>query len=366
MCKSKSFYKGNNLVLMKSKKEFNTNLDDLSYQNEILRHVSRTFALTIPELPHALRIVISNAYLLCRIADTIEDDKSMSIEKKKEYSDLFIDVVKKNKDADLFAEKLFTLLSPEATDAEHNLIANTKKIIRITHSFNSRQRKALERCVSTMCKGMSKYQDLETLNGLKDIDDMNEYCYYVAGVVGEMLTELFCDYSSEIDVHQNELMKLAISFGQGLQMTNILKDIWDDHERGACWLPSDHFRKHGIDIKQKSPGKNKSGFEDALTELLGIAHVHLKNALRYTLLIPKKEKGLRKFCLWAIGMAILTLEKIRKKPNFTSGRQVKISHRDVKITILITSLFVKNNNILRCLFKYCGRHLPSMNIHERL
>ena len=351
---------------MKLKEDFNTNLDDLSYQSEILQHVSRTFALTIPELPHALRIVISNAYLLCRIADTIEDDKSMSLEKKKEYSELFVDVVNKNKDADLFSKKLFSLLSPEATEAEHNLIANTKKIIRITHSFNNRQRRALEKCISKMCKGMTKYQNLETLNGLKDMDDMNEYCYYVAGIVGEMLTELFCDYSSDIDAHQNELMELAISFGQGLQMTNILKDIWDDHKRGACWLPSDYFKKHGIDIKQKSPGKNKSGFEDALLELLSIAYTHLKHALHYTLLIPKKEKGLRKFCLWAIGMAVLTLEKIRKKPNFTSGKQVKISHRDVKMTILITSLFVRNNGILRYLFKFYGRHLPSISIHERL
>ena len=365
MCKI-SFLVKRKLVLMKSKEEFNTNLDDISYQHEILQHVSRTFALTIPELPDSLQIVISNAYLLCRIADTIEDDKSMSVEKKKEYTDLFIDVVKKNKNADEFSEELFSLLSPTATEAEHDLIANTKRIIRITHNFNNRQRKALERCVSIMCKGMAKYQNIETLTGLESLDDMNEYCYYVAGVVGEMLTELFCDYSTEIDTHQNELMKLAISFGQGLQMTNILKDIWDDHRRGACWLPCDHFRKYGIDVKHKMPGNNKSGFDDALIELLGIAYSHLNNALHYTLLIPTKEKGLRKFCLWAIGMAVLTLEKIRKKPDFINGKQVKISRRDVRITTLITSIFVSNDAILRYLFKFSGRHLPSVGIHEKL
>ena len=80
---------------MKSIEDFSINLDDLSYQSEILQHVSRTFALTIPELPHDLRIVISNAYLLCRIADTIEDDKLMSAKEKNEYVNLFIDVVKK-------------------------------------------------------------------------------------------------------------------------------------------------------------------------------------------------------------------------------------------------------------------------------
>ena len=47
---------------------------DEDYQNRILPHVSRTFALTIPQLPPALRTPVTNAYLLCRIADTIEDE----------------------------------------------------------------------------------------------------------------------------------------------------------------------------------------------------------------------------------------------------------------------------------------------------
>ena len=92
----------------------------------------------------------------------------------------------------------------------------------------------------------------------------------------------------------------------------------------------------------------------------------MNNALRYTLLIPTKEKGLRKFCLWAIGMAVLTLEKIRKKPDFINGKQVKISRHDVRITTLITSIFVSNDAILRYLFKFSGRHLPSVGIHEKL
>ena len=46
---------------------------DASYQESILPLVSRTFALTIPELPQPLSGVVTTAYLLCRIADTIED-----------------------------------------------------------------------------------------------------------------------------------------------------------------------------------------------------------------------------------------------------------------------------------------------------
>ena len=113
----------------------------------------------------------------------------------------------------------------------------------------------LERCVSIMAEGMVRYQDAETLDGMADLKDMGQYCYYVAGVVGEMLTELFCDYSPEIDAQREEMMQLGVSFGQGLQMTNILKDIWEDHERGACWLPRDIFNKHGVDIRHKVLGK---------------------------------------------------------------------------------------------------------------
>ena len=147
---------------------------------------------------------------------------------------------------------------------------------------------------------------------------------------------------------------------------NILKDIWEDHKRGACWLPNDIFKRHGVDIKNKYPGKNKHGFVDALNELLGIAYTHLNNALSYTLFIPKKEKGLRKFCLWAIAMAIFTLNKIQKQPNFVNGNQVKLSRFNVKMIILTTSIFVSNDIILRFLFKFSGRHLPREGIHEKL
>lgn len=351
---------------MKSREQFQTTFSDDAYQNEILQHVSRTFALTIPQLPEPLCKVVANAYLLCRIADTIEDDKIMSAELKREYAERFISVVKGSDDAKDFSIALFPLLSPTATEAEHDLIANTEPVIRITHSFNQRQRAALERCVSIMAEGMVRYQDAETLDGVKDLDDMGQYCYYVAGVVGEMLTELFCDYSPEIDAHRDELMRLGVSFGQGLQMTNILKDIWEDHERGACWLPQDIFNKHNVDIRKKIPGKNEPGFDNALIELLGVAHAHIYNALRYTLIIPAKEKGLRRFCLWALGMAVLTLEKIRQTPDFTEGQQVKISRRSVKVTIFLTSLFVSNDNILNYLFRFGGRRLPMANIHEKL
>lgn len=339
--------------------------EDEQYQEYILQGVSRTFALTIPQLPTALRQVIGNAYLLCRITDTIEDDNALNLEQTRDFSDMFSEVVCGNIPAEKFADELFPLLSDHTIPAEHDLINNTPSVIRLTHSFNPSQRKALERCVRIMGRGMTDYQESETLEGLKDLSAMNQYCYYVAGVVGEMLTELFCDYSSEINRNKSELMALSVSFGQGLQMTNILKDIWDDRKRGACWLPQDIFEKEGFHLGELTPGHADIRFQKGLGELLGVARGHLQDALTYTCMLPPEEKGIRKFCLWALGMAVLTLNKINQHLDFTDSVQVKITRRSVKATILTTSLFASNNWALKQLFAVTSRNLPHSNYTEK-
>ncbi|WP_255305343.1 squalene/phytoene synthase family protein, partial [Acidithiobacillus ferrivorans] len=75
----------------------------LAYQAQSLQAVSRTFALTIPQLPEALRDAVGNGYLLCRIADTIEDDPDLPWEKKAYWQAEFLKVVEGAGDAAAFA-----------------------------------------------------------------------------------------------------------------------------------------------------------------------------------------------------------------------------------------------------------------------
>jgi 4,4'-diapophytoene synthase len=333
-------------------------MSDLEYQDYILQGVSRTFALTIPQLPEALRDVVGNAYLLCRITDTIEDDPALGALQKRELAKMFSNVVAGKVAAQEFADRLCPLLSDHISEAEHDLVKNTERVIRLAHGFNAQQRAAMQRCVAIMADGMVDYQINKSPHGLKDLPDMDKYCYYVAGVVGEMLTELFCDYSGKIASHRELMMKLAVSFGQGLQMTNILKDIWEDQERGACWLPQDIFRDHGFELENLGKNHHDGGFQDGLGELIAIAHAHLRNALSYTLLIPRHEKGLRKFCFWALGMALLTLRRINSHRAYTSGQEVKISRRSVKATIIATQLTVGSDSMPRLLFNMTAAGLP--------
>ncbi len=331
---------------------------DEQYQNDILQGVSRTFALTIPQLPDALRPVVVNAYLLCRIADTIEDEVALTAVQKRRFAQQFIDVVAGHAPSEPFAAQLSGLLSAQTLAAERELVANSARVLRITHAMTPAQHAALLRCVTVMANGMALFQANKTPDGLADLAQLDNYCYYVAGVVGEMLTELYCDYSDEIKVKREVMLRLAVSFGQGLQMTNILKDIWEDHGRGACWLPQDIFRRHGFELRSLNPGAHPANFGEGLGELIAIARAHLENALTYTLMIPRHEKGIRRFCFWALGMAVLTLRKINLHRDFTSGRQVKISRRSVKATIAATHLTNNSDAVARLMFNLAAIGLP--------
>lgn len=334
-----------------------TALPDDDFQAYLLEGVSRTFALTIPQLPKALFPAVANAYLLCRIVDTIEDEVSLSARQKLYFCEEFINVVKTGQQAEIFALELAPLLSEQTIPAEHQLIHVIPRVIEITHSFEAAQIDALAQCVETMANGMPIFQAQNLHDGLATLEEMDKYCYYVAGCVGEMLAKLFCHYSPEIAKYEDELLKLSVSFGQGLQMTNILKDIWDDAGRGVCWLPQDIFTQTGFDLKNLTPETKDPEFAKGLEHLISIAHGHLHNALRYTLLIPTHETGIRKFCLWALGMAILTLRKIKSNLQFNRSEQAKISRNSVKATILATNLAVRSDFLLTQLFNLASRGL---------
>lgn len=330
---------------------------DAAFQARMLAGVSRTFALTIPELPAALSDVVANAYLLCRITDTIEDEPGIASSMKEALCAQFVAALGGTQPAEQFARAMLPLLSNHSSTQEHDLIAAAERVVSITHRFTPTQQEALIECVAIMGAGMMKFQE-DQARGLAHLTELARYCYHVAGVVGEMLTKLFCEYSPDIARHRARLLDLAVAFGQGLQMTNILKDIWDDQERGMCWLPRDVFARHGFDLADLAPGAGQPGFVRGLRELIAITHGHLQSALEYTLLLPARERAIRNFCLWSIGMALLTLRKLHARPGFASGQEVKISRRSVRATVLACRTFAGNDTALRLLFRAAASGLP--------
>jgi farnesyl-diphosphate farnesyltransferase len=81
-------------------------------------------------------------------------------------------------------------------------------------------------------------------------------------------------------------------------------------------------------------------------------------------LIPSKETGIRRFCLWAIGLAVLTLRKIERNPRFTAGAQVKVTRTTVAAIRLLTDAAGRSDWMLRTLFAQAARGLPLARLAE--
>ncbi len=70
-------------------------------------------------------------------------------------------------------------------------------------------------------------------------DDLREYCYKVASVVGLMTSEIFQYSSAEAIPH-------AIDLGIAMQLTNIIRDVKEDAVRGRIYLPQDELAAYGV------------------------------------------------------------------------------------------------------------------------
>jgi farnesyl-diphosphate farnesyltransferase len=328
----------------------NTTLQQsILFQQQALVAVSRSFALTIPQLPEPIQDAVANCYLWCRITDTIEDDAKLTIGQKQQFHQQLIKILQDQLDHNQFITDLLPKLSIDTPTAEKLLITNLTLVLNITNSLPKTQQALIKQCVINMNQLMPQFEQTASLNGLNTIKDFDNYCYAVAGVVGEMLTGIFSDHCQIPSHQQSHLMKLSKSFGQALQMTNILKDRWTDYARNICWLPKDYFANDNFKQLLKNP--NDQLFTNGIKKLVKLNYQHLHNALNYVTMLPNNQIGIRRFCLWAIGIAVATLKNIYNNPNFTNVKQIKISRLKLKFIIFITNRIVKYNWLLKAWFK---------------
>ena len=172
--------------------------------------------------------------------------------------------------------------------------------------------------------------------------ELDEYCYYVAGIVGKLLTKLFsadtCFISAE---REAELSKLDVSFGLALQVVNIVKDCVEDSGRRVCFIPEEICKRHGFAHPSElfAAGADAQKCGAVLSELVEKAWHHLDDAIAYTKLIPNIKMRTRLFCLWPLFMAAENLSLIGDGVSvFTSDKKVKITRDTVKRIVKETSM----------------------------
>jgi farnesyl-diphosphate farnesyltransferase len=269
---------------------------DSSELYAFLAKTSRTFALTIPLLPEPLRTEIGVAYLLFRIIDTFEDATSWPPSKRVSALGELAQLLQQSDERQAAISAGAWLRDPPVSQPAYvELVGATPRVLgwyrRLQPAARMHLRHHLERSALGMCQFVERTDGRGRLQ-LETLQDLRAYCLVVAGIVGEMLTELFLLSGGEgLAAVASELRARAVQFGEALQLVNILKDAGADAVEGRVYLPR----------------------TVALPEVFALARADLRAAADYTDLLRGSgaHRGLVAFNAVNARLAIATLGALR-------------------------------------------------------
>ncbi len=330
------------------------NSSDWRFCQQSLKEVSRTFSLPIAMLRDPLERAVTCGYLLCRIADTIEDESNLTLAERDGLYLSFLECLEQDASASDFASR-FPDNGERPASAERRLVKNLPRVLGVFAELNDSSQRAIRRGVCEMARGMAIYSRRPTgedgIVALTTLADLERYCYFVAGTVAHMLTDLFTD-TCDLDAPRTHALRTnAEEFGVGLQMTNILKDITNDWERGVCYVPRTVCQDAGLEVAELLQPEARERAHTALAPLFKRAQRGFEHAFTYCLAIPPNERDIRLFCLLPLWMAVRTLAYARRNDaQLIPGEPVKISHGEVEKLIQDCVEHVEDDEALRTSF----------------
>ena len=328
----------------------------VAFGKAMIGRVSRTFAIGIAVLPGDLGRAVLVGYLLCRIADTIEDDGSATAARRQELLAQFLACFDDPHKAGTFARDVADINASENYLA---LLRGTKLVFDLLWSLPEPSAKIVEKWTRELSNGMSefvgKYPD-----GIRiqTMPEYRRYCYYVAGTVGHLLTDLWHYHSPLVDDEAYaRLLVNCEAFGEGLQTINILKDIaWDIEHENAAYVPEELLRANGSSHQTMLQNEWRVQNREALLALVALAKEDMRRSLEYLAAIPRLSFQIRLFCLLPILFAVATLREIERSTEMLqSGGVVKISRGEVRSLILAGSLSTISNKTTRWLVSKTSR-----------
>ncbi|MFS8630948.1 MAG: phytoene/squalene synthase family protein, partial [Bacillales bacterium] len=197
----------------------------------VLKETSRTFYIPITLLNRKLKYTVGSAYLLMRAIDEIEDHESLENEVKgqllKETAKLL------RLDGDFPTGKFEMLLSPYKKSLPEVTLRLPDWLLVCPPEILPK----VKASTAEMADGMAKWA-LKNW-AIKTKEDLDDYTYYVAGLVGAMLSDIWKWYDGTDTDYE-----LAIGFGRGLQAVNILRNQHEDFEtRGVSFIPEGWSRE---------------------------------------------------------------------------------------------------------------------------
>jgi len=262
----------------------------------LLAETSRTFALAIPQLPPPARLEVTVAYLLFRVADTLEDATLWAPPRKQsELAHLAALLREPSAERAVVLARDWSREPPLEHAGYRRLLGELPLVLGAWSRLRAQAREPIRvhslRTVEAMGEFVRRAAGgarLELLN----LGDLRDYCYAVAGIVGEMLTELFLLGAPALEPAAAFLRRRAAAFGEALQLVNILRDADGDAGEGRYYLPR----------------------EVARGEVFALARADLVQAGEYVQELRKAgaEPGVVSFCELPVRLAGATLDLVER------------------------------------------------------
>jgi len=186
---------------------------------DITKRFAKTFYLASLFLPKEKKYASYAVYAICRLSDETVDN-SASLDQNNRLQEIELKI------SQAYTEK-------QISDPLLASFSQTVNKYKIPKEY-----------FEALTRGM--HMDLE-IKRYKDFSSLYEYCYRVAGVVGLIMLKIF-------GYKDNSAEGPAVKLGVAMQLTNILRDIKEDLNRGRIYLPWDEMSRFNISEQQLSAG----------------------------------------------------------------------------------------------------------------
>ncbi|PSQ16334.1 farnesyl-diphosphate farnesyltransferase [Halobacteriales archaeon QS_8_69_26] len=294
--------------------------DDLEWCYDAVQGVSRTFAITIQELEEPMSRHICIGYLLCRVADTIEDAGHIPPEEQSRLLREYRAVLDTEDPTTVheFRESVDPWVPPadDRTD-DWEVVAQAARVVRTFESLDPGPREAARPPVRELVGGMAEFVDRYADEGglrIETLDELEEYCWYAAGTVGTLVTNLVSRNAST-DV-TDTLRGNARAFALLLQLVNVAKDVADDYrEEDNVYLPARWLREEGVDPENVTDPENVAAVARVIIEVTDHASGYLDGAQTWLEAMPEEDGNT--LSAWAIPflLAVGTIRELRERPD---------------------------------------------------
>lgn len=305
--------------------------DDLRWAHDTVVDVSRTFAITIDQLDPPMADWICVGYLLCRTADTIEDTDTLTAAQQQTLLEKYNAVIEGEEPARSFTEAVEPYLPEQPRSDDWALVAEATRVLRLYKDLDEEVQAAMQPPVSELVTGMQtfvgRYADVGGIR-IESLTELEQYSWYVAGTVGELITNILAADATE--TQQTQMRENAESFALLLQLVNVAKDVGADYrEENNIYLPRKWLTEAGVEPESLTDPESREAVASVIKRLADHAETYVEDAHEYLLAMPETRGNT--LAAWAIPqlLAVGTLRELQANPEAALSAEAKVSRPEV-------------------------------------